>query len=83
VFYGVANGKLYKIYPEPQFSKEHWIGSAIELGSGGWGDFKFLFFHPHGTLYGVLHGKFYKGALREGTSSTEWIAQATLIGTGG
>ena len=82
VFYGVANGKLYNVYPQPQFPKDHWIGSVTELGSTGWNDFKFLFFHPDGTLYGVLNGRFYKGTIREGASSTEWIAQATLIGTG-
>ena len=60
--FGVKDGKFYVRSP-PTFAKDDWLSSATEIGSGGWGAFSHLFFHPDGTLYGVMNGKFYKGHL--------------------
>ena len=79
--FGVKDGKFYVRSP-PTFAKDDWLSSATEIGSGGWGAFSHLFFHPDGTLYGVMNGKFYKGP-PPSCSSDNWIANATLIGKGG
>ncbi|KAK2567214.1 Tachylectin-2 [Acropora cervicornis] len=82
LLFGVTGGKLYSRTP-PQYGSDNWLGSATEIGTAGWNDFKFLFFHPDGTLYGVLNDKFYKGPIPESSSAEDWIAHATLIGTAG
>ncbi|KAL9981919.1 hypothetical protein ACROYT_G010683 [Oculina patagonica] len=83
LLFGVFGGKLYARTP-PKYASDNWIGSATVLGSKGWDDFKFLFFHPDGTLYGVLlNGKFYKGPPPDGSSAADWVAKATIVGTSG
>ncbi|XP_078363500.1 uncharacterized protein LOC144647587 [Oculina patagonica] len=83
LLFGVFGGKLYARTP-PKYASDNWIGSATVLGSKGWDDFKFLFFHPDGTLHGVLlNGKFYKGPPPDGSSAADWVAKATIVGTSG
>ncbi|KAL9985276.1 hypothetical protein ACROYT_G007656 [Oculina patagonica] len=77
-----SDGKFYT-RTFPQYASDSWLGHALEIGSEGWSDFKFLFFHPDGTLYGVLNDKFYKASPPDFVSAAEWVAQATIIGTGG
>ena len=75
--YGVKDGKFYTGAP-PENPDIDWVKSATEIGSGGWGDFQHLFFHPDGTLYGVLNDKFYKGA-PPSSLSENWVANATQM----
>ncbi|CAH3182426.1 unnamed protein product [Porites evermanni] len=79
--FGVKEGKLYVRSP-PTSANDNWMASAKEIGSGAWGAFSHLFFHPNGTLYGVMNGKLYKGPPPSGSSSDDWIAKATNIGKG-
>ena len=81
LLFGVTttDGKFYT-RTFPQYASDNWLGHATEIGAEGWNDFKFLFFHPDGTLYGVLNDKFYKGSPPDGESAKDWVAKATIVG---
>ncbi|XP_078363202.1 uncharacterized protein LOC144647292 isoform X2 [Oculina patagonica] len=88
VLYGVHNttDKFYKRCPPAGTpgSDPDWIGNATLLGSGGWCNYKFLFFDTSGILYGVENesGKFHR-RIPPTDPTDNWLGSSTLIGTGG
>ena len=88
MLYGVEHGRFHKRLPpnplsdlESESSSE-WLESSTLIGSGGWGNFQFLFFMSDGDLYGVHDGKFYKRSPPTQIPDN-WLGSSTLIGSGG
>ncbi|XP_053306052.1 tachylectin-2-like [Spea bombifrons] len=79
--YVVRGGDLYTGHM-PSRAVEDWYSAAKRVGKGDWSKFKFLFFHPDGTLYGATHaGEFYKGPVPTNENVSWLYGQATMIGT--
>ena len=81
-----GNGQFRRATP-PTHSGDNWASRSTLIGTGGWQNFKFLFFDPNGMLYAlpVSKGNLLTGSPPVSGSghSDSWCAKANVIGLGG
>ncbi|XP_069460524.1 uncharacterized protein [Ambystoma mexicanum] len=80
--YAVRGSELYR-GAMPSCEGKNWFQAAMRVAKSGWDEFRFILFHPNGTLYAATHdGDFFSGPPPTNENETWMFGLGEKIGNG-